>query len=68
MAEIECAKEAMDALRIIAKEKSLTFDKLAATTGISRQNIGKLLKGTHLPRLDTYIKLYEAITGKKFEV
>lgn len=56
----------LQCLRTIAKAKGMTYDGLADITGISRTNIGRTLAGKNIPRLDTFMKLYVAITGEAY--
>lgn len=68
MAEMseKIAKDCMNCLRDTAKAKGLTMEVLADMTGITRQHIGRLWSGKHLPKLDAYIKLCDAV-GMPFQ-
>ncbi len=48
-------------LRDMAKFKELSQEALSEATGISQPNIGRVLSGKNIPKLDTFIKLCEAI-------
>jgi len=48
-------------LRIEQIEQGLSDQTISDRTGIGRANISRMFNGNHLPRLDTYLKLKEAI-------
>jgi transcriptional regulator with XRE-family HTH domain len=48
-------------LYAVAKEKGITHDKIAESTGFSRSNISRMLSGKYPPSLDNFLKLADAI-------
>lgn len=58
------AIEQLKCLRIIAKERGLTYEHIAEATGMDRTNIGRTLSGKNFPRFDNFLKLYHTIVGR----
>lgn len=50
----------------IAQNKGITHEQIAEQTGIARPNISRALKGSHVPSLQTVIRIAAAI-GVKIE-
>jgi len=48
-------------LRYVAKEKSMQDQEIADKMGTTRQTVSRILSGSSMPRLDTFIKLCSVI-------
>lgn len=54
LSQIEC-------VRVYAKGKGFSDQWIADCTGLSRPNVSRIFCGKHIPRLDTFIKICEAV-------
>ena len=54
-------KDIIDQLIRIRKEKKLSRDALAERSGVVKQSIEKIEKGKRIPRIDTLIRLFNAM-------
>lgn len=55
------ALDQLECLRVHAKRNKLSDDAIAAMTGISRPNVSRILSGKNVPRLDTFMRLCDAL-------
>lgn len=54
-------KEIIEKLKTLRKEKKMSRDALAERSGVIKQSIEKIEKGKRIPRVDTLIKLFNAL-------
>ena len=54
LAQLECVK-------VFAKANGFTDEVIADKMKVSRQSVSRMLSGSHIPRLDTFLNLCDAV-------
>jgi transcriptional regulator with XRE-family HTH domain len=57
----EEARMLLNKLKLLAKEKGITEEQIAAKTGFIQSNVNRMFAGKYTPLLDNFLQLADAI-------